>query len=151
VTELNEIALLRLRQDGQRLTTGRQLILQVLADAGAPITIPGILSRQPTLAQSSVYRNLSILERAGLVSKISMGDEHAYYELGEEITNHHHHHFVCRRCGKVTDVTLPSSFEKSMDKALVAAAEAVKFDLQAHRLDLIGYCAECVAATTKRR
>lgn len=151
VTELNEIALLRLRQDGQRLTTGRQLILQVLAEAGAPITIPGILAKQPSLAQSSVYRNLSILERAGLVSKISMGDQHAYYELGEEITEHHHHHLVCRRCGKVSDVTLSASFERSLDKALVAAAEAAKFDLQAHRLDIIGYCAECVAAQSKRR
>jgi Fe2+ or Zn2+ uptake regulation protein len=143
VTDIHDIALHRLRKDGQRLTTGRQLILRTLEQAGGPVTIPMILRRQPTLAQSSVYRNLAVLEHAGLVSKIAMGDEHAHYELGEEITNNHHHHFICTSCGSVTDVVLPASAERSLDKALREAAEGVMFELQHHRLDLLGRCAEC--------
>ncbi|MEN9505412.1 MAG: hypothetical protein RI958_1338 [Actinomycetota bacterium] len=143
VTDIDDIALHRLRKDGQRLTTGRQLILRTLEQAGGPVTIPMILRRQPTLAQSSVYRNLAVLEHAGLVSKIAMGDEHAHYELGEEITNNHHHHFICTSCGSVTDVVLPASAERSLDKALREAAEGVMFELQHHRLDLLGRCAEC--------
>ncbi|MEX0846358.1 MAG: transcriptional repressor [Ilumatobacteraceae bacterium] len=146
MTEINDIALHRLRKDGQRLTTGRQLILRTLEDAGGPVTIPAILRLQPSLAQSSVYRNLSVLEHAGLVSKISMGDEHAHYELGEEITNNHHHHLVCRACGSVGDVTLTASAERSLDKALREAADGASFELQNHRLDLIGRCADCVEA-----
>lgn len=143
VTEIDDIALHRLRQDGQRLTTGRQLILRTLQEVGGPITIPGILRREPSLAQSSVYRNLAVLEHAGLVSKIAMGDEHAHYELGEEITNHHHHHLVCVQCGSVADVTLPAVAERSLDRALHDAADAQSFELQHHRLDLIGRCASC--------
>ncbi|MEY4230231.1 MAG: hypothetical protein RLZZ362_1080 [Actinomycetota bacterium] len=146
VTEIDDIALHRLRKDGQRLTTGRQLLLRTLEDAGGPITIPAILRRQPTLAQSSVYRNLAVLEHAGLVSKISMGDEHAHYELGEEITNNHHHHLVCTSCGSVSDVTLSAAAERSLDKALREAAGGASFELEHHRLDLLGRCAECVAA-----
>lgn len=142
-TDIDDIALHRLRKDGQRLTTGRQLILRTLEQAGGPVTIPMILRRQPTLAQSSVYRNLAVLEHAGLVSKIAMGDEHAHYELGEEITNNHHHHFICTSCGSVTDVVLPASAERSLDKALREAAEGAMFELQHHRLDLLGRCAEC--------
>ena len=142
VTDIDDIALHRLRKDGQRLTTGRQLILRTLEQAGGPVTIPMILRRQPTLAQSSVYRNLAVLEHAGLVSKIAMGDEHAHYELGEEITNNHHHHFICTSCVSVTDVVLPASAERSLDKALREAAEGVMFELQHHRLDLLGRCAE---------
>ena len=150
MTDLYDLALLRLRLDGQRLTTGRQLILKTLEEVGAPVTIPMILKHQPKLAQSSVYRNLSVLEHAGLVSKISMGDEHAHYELGEEGTNHHHHHMVCRGCGKVSDITLPDSVERSLDKALHAVADREGFELQMHRLDLVGRCATCQKLQSRR-
>ena len=140
---MNDIALHRLRQDGQRFTTGRQLILRTLEEVGAPVTIPGILRHEPTLAQSSVYRNLSVLEHAGLVSKISMGDEHAHYELGEEITNNHHHHMVCTQCGTVSDVTLPAKAERALDRVLLEAADGASFQLHQHRLDLLGHCSNC--------
>ena len=146
VTDIDDIALHRLRKDGQRLTTGRQLILRTLQEASGPVTIPMILQRQPSLAQSSVYRNLAVLEHAGLVSKISMGDEHAHYEFGEEITNHHHHHTVCTSCGSVRDVTLSAASERSLDRALHDAAAGQGFELHHHRLDLLGRCADCVAA-----
>ena len=141
MTDLSDLALLKLRLDGQRLTTGRQLILRTLEEVAAPMTIPMILARQPRLAQSSVYRNLAVLEHAGLVSKIEMGDDHAHYELGEEVT-HHHHPTVCRTCGKVKDVTLPDAVEKALDKALAQVAAETGFVLQHHRLDLVGTCAD---------
>jgi Fe2+ or Zn2+ uptake regulation protein len=144
-TDIDDIALHRLRKDGQRLTTGRQLILRTLELAGGPVTIPMILRQQPSLAQSSVYRNLAVLEHAGLVSKIAMGDEHAHYELGEEITNNHHHHFVCTSCGQVTDVVLSASIERALDKALREASDGASFELQHHRLDILGRCTQCVA------
>lgn len=141
--DLDEIALRRLGADGQRLTAVRRRVLHLLAAAPEPVTIPQLLEQERGLAQSSVYRNLSILERAGLVSKISMGGEHAHYELGEELTKHHHHHLVCVDCGKVRDVTLAATIERTLDRALGAAASAEGFDLHHHRLDLIGRCADC--------
>ena len=140
---MNEIALEKLRHDGQRYTTGRRAVLQTLAEVASPVTIPMILHRQPDLAQSSVYRNLAVLESAGLVTKISMGDEHAHYELAEELTQHHHHHLVCTGCGTVGDVTLSPTVERALDKALAQAAAASSFQLHDHRLDLLGLCAAC--------
>ena len=96
-----------------------------------------------------MYRNLAVLEHAGLVSKISMGDEHAHYELGEEITNNHHHHLVCTQCGTVSDVTLSPGAERSLDKALHEAAAGASFELHQHRVDLLGRCARCVAGLTR--
>jgi Fe2+ or Zn2+ uptake regulation protein len=146
VSEIDEIATRRLRDDGQRFTTGRRLILKALAEADGPITIPTLLQHQPRLAQSSVYRNLVVLEHSGLVSKISMGDDHAHYELAEDLTQHHHHHLVCVGCGRVGDITLSEAAEASLDEALHAAANDADFELQHHRLDLVGRCAVCVAA-----
>lgn len=143
VSEIDDIALRRLRDDGQRYTTGRRLILATLAAAGGPITIPAVLQRQPHLAQSSVYRNLVVLEHAGLVSKIAMGDDHAHYELGEDLTDHHHHHLVCTGCGGVSDITLSEDVERALDEAMQHVARETSFEVQHHRLDLIGRCGAC--------
>lgn len=119
--------------------------MHTLADAGQPLTIPMILGRDPALAQSSVYRNLGVLEHAGLVSRIALGDDHAHYELGEVLTEHHHHHLVCRRCGKVSDVTLPDVVERTLERAMRDIADHRAFVVEEHRLDLVGHCSDCDA------
>ncbi len=151
MTDIIDVALLKLRLDGQRFTVGRQYILRALSELVGPVTIPMLLDHQPKLAQSSVYRNLAVLEHAGLVSKIALGDDHAHYELGEALTKHHHHHFVCTSCGRVEDVTLADSVERALDKALQSAADEVSFTLHHHRLDLVGLCARCTSGATKLR
>jgi Fe2+ or Zn2+ uptake regulation protein len=151
VTTVDNIALFNLRRDGQRLTSGRQLLLRTLAEAAKPLTIPMILRAEPSLAQSSVYRNLAVLGKAGLVIRISIGDEHAHFELSEALTGVHHHHLVCTECGSVQVVELPERAERSLDKQLQAAAADTSFQLTGHRLDLIGVCAECTASPPGRR
>ena len=150
MNEIDDIALRRLGDDGQRFTTGRRVLLRLLAESGVPLTIPAILQKRPGLPQSSLYRNLAVLEAAGLVTKIAMGDDHAHYELAEELTNHHHHHLVCTECGLVSDVTLSVSVEAALDAALAQAAHGVAFELHAHRLDLVGRCSACVAGGATR-
>ena len=59
----------RLRQDGQRYTTQRRALVDLLVAVDQPLTIPQLLERQPGLAQSSAYRNLAVLERAGVVTQ----------------------------------------------------------------------------------
>ena len=49
----------RLAIVGQRLTGTRRLIVEALAAADRPLSIPEILESSQGLAQSSVYRNLS--------------------------------------------------------------------------------------------
>lgn len=143
--DFHETVLQRLRADGQRYTSGRRRIMHTLAEAGRPLTIPMILAREPALAQSSVYRNLAVLEQVGLVSRISLGDEHAHYELGEVLTDHHHHHLVCRACGRVSDVDLPDDAELALDRAVHDIAERLSFVVESHRFDLVGVCGDCAA------
>lgn len=138
-----QVASQRLRSIGQRLTMGRTLILDTLASSDVPMNIPMILQRQPSLAQSSVYRNLAVLVQVGVVSKISVGAEHAFYELSEDVTGEHHHHMICRSCGSVRTLVLPAAIERKLDQSLNSAAEEASFDLRGHRLDLIGICEGC--------
>jgi Fur family transcriptional regulator, ferric uptake regulator len=142
VTELDRIALARLRKDAQRYTDNRRQLVAVLSDAHAPLTIPEILRLRPDLAQSSVYRNLAVLERAGVVRRIVTTDEWARYELAEDLTEHHHH-LICSSCGMVRDFTVSARLERSIDDALGRVAAGSGFRLDHHRLDLVGLCSDC--------
>jgi Fur family ferric uptake transcriptional regulator len=142
VTDLDRVALTRLRKDAQRYTDNRRQLVAVLAAADAPLTIPEILQRRSDLAQSSVYRNLAVLERAGVVQRIVTTDEWARYELAEDLTEHHHH-LICSACGLVRDFTVSARLERSIDEALGKVAETNGFRLDHHRLDLVGRCADC--------
>ena len=132
----------RLATVGQRLTGTRRAIVEALAHAEKPLSIPEILSAGPGLAQSSVYRNLAVLERAGAVTRVVTTDEWARFELSEALTGHHHH-LVCSRCGAVDDVRIPDDIESDLDRALEILAERAGFQLQHHRLDLVGMCSAC--------
>lgn len=140
--DLHATALARLRADGQRYTTGRRQLVELLAAAAQPVTIPQLLEQRRGLAQSSVYRNLAVLERAGVVHRVVTSDEFGRYELAEDLTRHHHH-LICSRCGDVADFTVPAPVEDELDAALARAARRAGFRPSGHRLDLIGTCASC--------
>jgi Fur family transcriptional regulator, ferric uptake regulator len=89
-----------------------------------------------------VYRNLAVLERAGVVRRIVTSDEWARYELAEEFTEHHHH-LICSQCGVVRDFTVSPALERSIDRALESIAEAAGFRVEHHTLDLVGLCLTC--------
>jgi Fe2+ or Zn2+ uptake regulation protein len=91
-----------------------------------------------------VYRNLAILEEVGVVARIITHDDHARYELAEKLTDDHHHHLICTTCGAVSDFELPPAVERTLDSAFNASAAAANFQIEGHRLDLIGSCANCL-------
>lgn len=132
----------KLARKGQRLTDSRRLIVDTLAGSGRPLTIPELLEESDGLAQSSAYRNLAVLESAGVVSRLVSTDEWVRYELAEDITGHHHH-VMCVGCGAVRDVVVPDPLEQDLDRALTRIAAAQGYELRHHRLDLIGLCAGC--------
>jgi Fe2+ or Zn2+ uptake regulation protein len=140
--DLDLIASARLRKDGQRFTENRRQLVELLAETSSPITIPEILGRGRGMAQSSVYRNLAVLERAGVVQRIVTSDEWARYELAEDLTEHHHH-LICSSCGRVNDFTLSAELETSIDAAFAKVARKSGFRLDHHRLDLVGLCTNC--------
>ena len=137
-----EVAAL-LRSGDHRYTTGRRRVIATLRQAGGPVTIPQILELAPDLAQSSVYRNLAILEEVGAVSRIVTHEDHAHFELAEVLTDHHHHHLICNNCGLVSDFELSPDVERTLDRALRRTGKSAQFRIEAHRLDLIGLCATC--------
>jgi Fe2+ or Zn2+ uptake regulation protein len=144
IRELHEITAERLALDGQRYTSNRQAVVEILAVAHKPLSLAELLASGKGLAQSSVYRTLVVLEDAGVVRKVAGTDEFARYELAEDLTEHHHH-LLCTRCGAVEDFTLPARVERTLESALVTASRRTGFLASHHRLDLVGLCTDCSA------
>ena len=121
----------------------------MLETSDRPLTILEILQRSKSfkgtkneIAQSSLYRNLVVLEEVGAVQRVVSTDDNGRYELNEEILGHHHH-MLCSVCGDVRDVTVPAQLEEELDNALTQLAKRSGFKLDQHRLDLIGRCKKC--------
>jgi Fe2+ or Zn2+ uptake regulation protein len=133
----------RLRVAGQRYTSKRRALVEALRLAGRPAATPDIVAARRDLPQSSVYRNLAVLEQVGVARRVLTEEGVARYELAEELTEHHHHHLVCRSCGAVEDVTIPAPIERRVERALADAALDAGFAGVSHRVDLIGTCRNC--------
>jgi len=131
----------RLDQADYRYTSGRQSLVRILADAGQPLSMPEILAAA-RLPQSSAYRNLTVLENAGVVRRIVTHDDFCRYELAEDLTGHHHH-LVCESCGLVEDFTLSRGLEASLDATLARTAQKRGLEIVGHRLDVYGLCQAC--------
>jgi len=132
----------RLAGQDHRYTSGRRQLVDVLAHAGQPMTLPDIVAADRNLAQSSAYRNLDVLVRCGAIRKISTGGDHAHFELAEPLLGHHHH-LICTSCGAIEDIHLDSDVELLVDQSLTAIASQSGFTPIHHSLDLHGHCADC--------
>ena len=131
----------RLAKADYRYTGSRRSLVGILADAGQPLSMPEILAAT-RLPQSSAYRNLTVLENAGVVRRIVTHDEFFRYELAEELTGHHHH-LVCDRCGLVEDFTLSKGLETSLESALAKTASKRGLAVVGHQVDVHGLCHDC--------
>ena len=131
-----------LRRTRQRYTLGRQQLVELLLEVDRPVTIPELMELGAHQSQSSLYRNLAIMEQAGAVRRLASVDDVARYELDEELTGHHHH-LVCSRCGRVDDITLGEDFETQMRRAVDRTSQDSGYRLSAHHLELVGTCPDC--------
>ncbi len=90
----------------------------------------------PHLSMGTVYRNLSILEKQGLIKKIDFGSTYDRFEA--KITPHYH--FICEVCGAIKDLEIPMEYrlEKKVE-------ETTHMTVHNHRIEFFGICDACMA------
>jgi Fe2+ or Zn2+ uptake regulation protein len=132
----------RLARVDQRYTKLRRLLVETLAVAARPLTIPEIVASTPRLPQSSAYRNVTTLMEVGVVCRVPGTDDHGRYELAEELSGHHHH-LVCTHCGRVEDVPATPRLELALDDAARAVTDRQGYQVNEHRFDQLGLCPDC--------
>ena len=130
-----------LLEKGYRLTTARQVILQVLVDSGGHVSADSLveLVRQaaPGIGRMTVYRTLDLLCELGLIRPIYQGTGAAHYILLED---GRHHHLVCSGCGQVIE------FDECLEEEIGRLVSGrFHFQIHGHLLEFYGLCELCQA------
>ncbi len=126
-----------------RMTTQRQVILDELKKLKSHPTAGELCQivrrRLPRISLGTVYRNLEILSRQGIIQKLDVGGT----EMRFDGTTDNHYHLRCLNCGKVADVDMEviADLERKVDGA-------AGYQVFAHRLEFMGFCPECRQSVT---
>jgi len=132
----------RLHAQGLRLTSPRRQVLAAVASLphATPDAIVARLREQAGPGgtapdTSTVYRNLEVLERLGLVWHTHLGKGAPVYHAAGE---HPHLHVVCQSCGAIdsADSTL-------LDGAAERLAAELGFTVDVGHVALSGTCRDC--------
>jgi Fur family zinc uptake transcriptional regulator len=139
VERLVAAAVARAEAAGERMTEGRQRVLEMLLTAGEPVKAYDLIARFHTDGRvakpASVYRSLDFLEKMGLLHRISSissyvacsGDEHQHAAA----------FLICDCCGQTREIAPPQ------EAALRAAAASNGFSFDRVTLEVHGRCPDC--------
>jgi Fur family peroxide stress response transcriptional regulator len=130
---------------GLRLTDQRRLILAVVQETDRHPTAEwvhaAVRRRRPRVSLATVYRNLRLLARQGLLAEIQTGPS-----LRFDGRVHRHHHFTCVACERIFDL------EEPVDARLDArVASRTGFRVTHHRIEFYGRCADCRPRSRRQR
>ena len=95
------------------------------------------------MSQSSLYRNLVVLESVGVLQRVTGVGNHDRFELSEAFSGQHHHHLTCTVCGLVVDIPADPGVEAAVAGEAGASPRSLSAVVTGHSLDLYGRCADC--------
>ena len=128
-----------LKSAGLRMTGQRTLILDIISQGKEHLDADEVYrlarERQPNLSLSTVYRNLQLLKRLGLVEELHFDQSHHHYEAKPKAE---HHHLVCLGCGKVVEFGCELSQRMRQE-----IARKKGFEVTGVEVHMTGYCASC--------
>jgi Fur family transcriptional regulator, ferric uptake regulator len=127
-----------------RNTKQKQLILTILREANRPMSINEIYSQVvlslPTIAKSTIYRNIDSLHQQRLIDKYHLKDNEIFYRIKSD-SNEHKHVVICDDCKKVFD--LPSCPIHALEDAM----QEEGFIIKEHQIQITGICKSCAKKT----
>lgn len=123
-----------LKGAGLRMTQQRRLILRILAEADDHPDAKAIFQRayvrDPTLAISTVYRTMKLLEERGAIERHAFDDGVSRYEHADQ---KHHDHLIDIDTGQVIEFS-----SDKIERLQAQIAEELGYEIVRHRLELYG-------------
>lgn len=129
-----EQAVTALRASGLRLSTARRLVIEALFAAEAPVSAPE-LAGALRLDESSVYRNLEVLERHGLVRHLHLGHGPGLYILSSRAEAEY---LYCERCNRATALA-----PEDLDPIRSEIRRRFGFSARFTHFAIVGVCERC--------
>ncbi|MEW9111381.1 MAG: Fur family transcriptional regulator [Cytobacillus gottheilii] len=130
ITEL----VLFLKEKGLRITPQRIQIIGAMMEFDGHPTAEDIQSKIPIISLATIYNNLKLFVKLGIVEELPYGNGVSRFELFKA----HHYHVICETCGKIADLNLP-------DLKVVEnfASSVTGFQIHTHKMEVYGQCLQC--------
>lgn len=113
----------------RRRSQKRELVLKMLKGARGSLSAAAIHKKVPRIDLTTIYRNLDLFVKEGIVKKLNLGDGEAQYEYKAD----DHHHAICLDCDRVIHFTAP-------DKKILKLLHVDGFEPISLEVTLRGMC-----------
>jgi Fur family transcriptional regulator, ferric uptake regulator len=123
-----------MRERGLRVSTPRRLVLEALFAAGGPVSAQE-LSGELAIDITSVYRNLEVLERFGVVRHVHLAHGAGLYVLAGRRQSEY---LYCERCATVTAVSV-----EDLDPVRDLIKDHFGFQARFTHFAIVGLCQRC--------
>lgn len=124
------------------MTKQRELIISILKQTDRHLTADEIFFlaklKMPSIAMATIYNNLNAMNEAGLIKRLHIdGVADCFDKIVEA-----HDHLLCDRCGKISDIKLPSLAD--------TLEEQIGSEIEDYELTVHYVCPECRKAPRRR-
>lgn len=129
-----------LKQRGYRVTRERLAVFDAVFALHGHLQVDQIHRRMKLhgsqVSRATLYRNLEVLEKLGLVRKIQAGNRRVLYEHLHP--GFDHGHLICRECGQVIEF-----MSEEVNRALAALCGEHGFEENENQVTVQGLCGIC--------
>jgi Fe2+ or Zn2+ uptake regulation protein len=131
-----------LKTKGLKSTYQRLMVMRYLEThkihPTAEMIYRALVREIPTISKTTIYNTLNILLHKGLIHPITITGTETRYDFHRLP----HHHFLCKRCGKITDIAVECPYLE-------------RKELGGNRIEELhgyfkGICKECLNQKEKR-
>lgn len=137
MTDVNTVRFKNLLKTNNHFITKPRLRLFDILQSHPALSLKQLIKLVDLHDQVTVYRNIDLFEKLGIVSRIRLG-WNTKIELSD-LFKHHHHHFTCLRCGCVIDLPEDSVIENQIQ----CLVQQYGFNPTDHQLEIRGHCKNC--------
>jgi Fur family ferric uptake transcriptional regulator len=127
-----------------RMTQQRKMILEEVKRVHTHPTADEVYEivrkKIPRISMGTVYRNLDVLAKNGLIRKIDPGQGHP--QMRFDARTEDHYHITCMGCGSIEDLPVNSQ-DDSLNNLTKTLLMATEYRIAGHSLDFYGLCPLC--------
>jgi len=130
-----------LNRSGFRTTNTRRKIVEAIYGLGKSFTVEELIQKLPDSGRATIFRNVKVMRDLGIICQVILDDGRSVYQLDFEssIDSYHHHHLICSNCKNIQEFN-----SRELENILNTISDEMTFQIDTHRLELFGYCSECV-------
>ena len=126
---------------GLKHSRQRERIAETFLQMGGHVSVEELVARvrrvDPRISVATVYRTMKLLAECGVaVPRQFGGDGQTRYEAATG--RPHHDHLICTSCGEIVEFA-----NERIESLQELVARRHGFEVQSHRLELYGRCAQC--------